>query len=54
MRLHTLSSTLVGLEKQAMSYRRDVMQKDYPSDFYESIMNPEEAWLAKNEPIMSQ
>ena len=54
MRLHTLSSILVGIEKQALSYRRDISDKDYPSEFYEKLLNPEDEWLAKQETVMSR
>mgnify|MGYP000930017135 CR=1 FL=1 len=49
MNLHTLSSTLIGLEEQAMSYRRDIEDRDYPTDFYEKLVNPEEAWLDRHQ-----
>ena len=54
MRLMNLSSALVGIEKQTMSYRRDIVDKDHPTDFYDEIMNPEEKWLSKFEPVMEQ
>ena len=53
MRLHTLSSTLVGIEKQALSYRRDIVDKDYPTEFYEKLLMPEEAWLNAQTEVMS-
>ena len=53
MTLHALSSTLIGLEKQAMSFRRDITDRDYPSEFYENLMHPEEQWVAKNEENMA-
>ena len=42
MTLQALSSTLIGLEKQALSFRRDIIDHDYPSEFYEKLMHPEE------------
>ena len=54
MRIHTLSSTLVGLEKQALSYRRDIFDNDYPTEFYQKLMLPEEAWLNANDHLMDQ
>ena len=54
MRLHTLSSTLVGIQKQAMSYRRDIVDRDYPTEFYEKLLMPEEEWLARHEDVMSR
>ena len=54
MRLHTLSSTLVGIQKQAMSYRRDIVDRDYPTEFYEKLLSPEEEWLGRHEDVMSR
>lgn len=52
MRLHTLSSTLVGIQKQAMSFRRDAVDKDYPSEFYEKLLMPEEEYIDKHSGVM--
>ena len=52
--LHTLSSTLVGLEKQVMSYRRDIADNDYPTEFYAKILHSEEEWLKKQEHFTDQ
>ena len=54
MRLHTLSSTLVGVEKQAMSYRRDIVDHDFPTEFYEKLLSPEEEWLNNQVKVMAQ
>jgi len=35
-----------------MSYRRDIADKDYPTEFYEKLLIPEEEWLAKHEEVM--
>ena len=45
MNLHTLSSTLVGIQKQVLSYRRDAADKDYPSEFYENYLDPDRKLL---------
>ena len=49
MTLQALSSTLIGLEKQAMSFRRDIIDCDYPSEFYEKLMHPEEQYIERQE-----
>ena len=54
MRIHTLSSTLVGLEKQALSYRRDIVDDDYPTEWYRKIMLPEEDWLYSQDHLWEQ
>jgi len=38
--LATLSETLVGLQKQALSYRRDIVREDYLNKFYEQYLMP--------------
>lgn len=53
LNMQTLSSTLVGLEQQALSYRRDVVDKDYPTEFYESLVLPEEKWYERSEHMLS-
>lgn len=40
--MKTLSQTLVGLSEQALSYRRDVVGKDYLNKFYEDYLMPYE------------
>jgi len=40
--MSNLASTLIGLNEQALSFRRDVHDKDYPNEFYESYCMPEE------------
>lgn len=40
LNLATLSQTLVGLQSQALSYRRDVVLKDYLNKFYEQYLMP--------------
>lgn len=40
--LGTLSGTLVGLAHQAQSFRRDAKANDYPSEFYDRYLNPED------------
>ena len=47
LNMHTLSSTLVGIEQQAMSYRRDIIDNDYPTEFYEKICMPEDYELER-------
>lgn len=42
MNIGTLSQALVGLEKLALSYRRDVHREDYLNKFYEDILMPED------------
>jgi len=54
LNMHTLSSTLVGLEQQALSYRRDIVDRDYPTEFYEQLNLPEEKWLQRTEHAMSE
>lgn len=34
MNAQSFSQILVGLERQALSYRLDIKDKDYPSEFY--------------------
>ena len=36
---------MVGLEQQALSFRRDIADRDYPTEFYEQLVMPEEKWL---------
>lgn len=40
--LSSLSQTLIGMSEQALSYRRDVNQKDYLNKFYEEYLMPHE------------
>ncbi len=40
MNLENLSQCLIGLSKQSLSYRRDVLKKDYPNKFYEQYLMP--------------
>jgi hypothetical protein len=42
MNLKTLSNVLIGLADQALSFRRDVRDHDYPTKFYEDLLMPEE------------
>ena len=39
--LYTLSSTLVGVQQQVLSYRRDAVDMDYPTEFYEKYLDPD-------------
>ncbi len=52
--LLTYSSTLIGLEKQALSYRRDTADKDYPTEFYEQLINSDEHNLKLQAHAMSR
>lgn len=54
MNIHTLSSTLIGLEKQVMSYRRDLKDKDYPTEFYEKLLNADEQWFNRHSEHMAK
>lgn len=47
--LKTLSQTLVGLSEQALSFRRDVLLKDYLNKFYEEYLMPYEKQLYNHE-----
>jgi hypothetical protein len=40
--LKTFSQTLVGLAEQALSFRRDVVDRDYLNKFYEDYLMPQE------------
>lgn len=40
--LGNLSEILVGLSEQALSFRRDAVDRDYPNEFYEKLLMPEE------------
>ena len=40
--LGSLSDILVGLSQQALSFRRDACDRDYPHEFYEKLLMPEE------------
>lgn len=31
-----------------MSYRRDIKDKDYPTEFYEKLLNAEEKWAERH------
>jgi hypothetical protein len=42
MRLEFISDILVGLAEQAQSQRRCALDKDYPNEFYERLLMPEE------------
>lgn len=42
MRLYFISDILVGLAEQSLSARRDALDKDYPNEFYEQLLMPEE------------
>ena len=46
--LKTLSESLVGLSEQALSYRRDVLGKDYLNKFYEDYLMPLEKQIHGN------
>jgi hypothetical protein len=35
-----LAAILIGLNEQALGFRRDVHDKDYPNEFYESYCMP--------------
>lgn len=37
-----MSNVLIGLADQALSFRRDVKDKDYPNKHYEDLLMPEE------------
>jgi len=54
MNLHTLSSTLIGLEHQAMSHRRDIVDNEYPSEFFEKVAMPEEDFLRRMDGAMAR
>ena len=45
LNLHTLSSTLIGIQQQMLSYRRDAADRDYPSKFYEDYLDPDNKLL---------
>lgn len=47
--LKTLSQTLVGLSEQALSFRRDVVRKDYLNKFYEDYLMPLEKQVHANQ-----
>lgn len=40
MTAYTMSSILVGVAEQALSFRRDVLGHDYPTEFYENLLMP--------------
>ncbi len=40
--LGSLSNVLIGLNQQALSFRRDAKDLDYPNKFYEDLLMPEE------------
>ena len=42
LNLKSLSNVLIGLADQALSFRRDVRDHDYPNKFYEELLMPEE------------
>lgn len=46
--LKSLSQALVGLSEQALSYRRDVLGKDYLNKFYEDYLMPLEKQIHAN------
>lgn len=54
LNLHTLSSALIGIEKQAMSFRRDIKDDDYPTEFYQKLLNAEDEWLNRHEHSMNR
>lgn len=37
-----------------MSYRRDLKDNDYPTKFYEQLLNAEEEWLNRHSPHMDR
>jgi hypothetical protein len=45
MNAYTMSSTIVGVAQQALSFRRDAVGYDYPTKFYEELLMPPE-WLS--------
>ena len=49
LQLGNLSQILVGLAEQALSFRRDALDKDYPTEFYEKLLMPEEIYDKDNE-----
>ena len=49
LQLGNLSEILVGLAEQALSFRRDALDNDYPTEFYEKLLMPEEIWDKTNE-----
>lgn len=42
MRLYFISDILTGLAEQAQSQRRCALDKDYPNEYYEKMLMPEE------------
>jgi|688.fasta_scaffold58716_6 hypothetical protein len=47
MNAYTMSSTIIGVAEQALSFRRDAVGYDYPTKFYEELLMPPE-WLSKS------
>ena len=37
-----------------MSYRRDIVDHDFPTEFYEKLLSPEEEWLNNQVKVMAQ